>query len=553
MFPDAPRLLLPPVRPGLAAVLCTLLAGGCGYISDKELAARMDLDGDGVPRPEDCDDNDPDVGVLRWYPDTDRDGFGDPEADMEESCVQRAGMVSTADDCDDSDASVNPDAEEICNFVDDDCNGAADDNAVDPSLWYYDGDDDGLGDRALTTRACAAPEGFVPLGGDCDDSDPSITEGRLWYADGDGDGWGDPVTTVVSCEGPPGHTRRAGDCDDGDPTIHPNAFELCDDDNRDEDCDGAADDADSSVVEASQSVFYEDADGDGYGSATATRRLCDPVDGVVENRDDCDDLDPSITTDQCPWIAVDAGSVATCGIRGDHRVQCWGEDSIADAVPEGIFREVAVGLTHACAVGVDDEVQCWGALECDAAGTSESLETLETQVANTCGLTSQGALICWNGGVEYRLARTDQDFTAVVSGTSHTCGLLEDGSVTCLGNCYSGECAEQAGPYAELAAGWRVSCALTETGEAECWGIVGSLAAPPGPLSHLDGYGELFCALSLNGDASCWTRDGQSFTVPGVGFVDIAVGAAHACGLDLDGTITCVGDDSYGQLQVPGG
>ena len=82
------------------------------------------------------------------------------------------GMAAVAyggTDCDDNNAQVNPLATEVCDGVDNDCNGLVDDAAVDPSTWYLDGDGDGFGDDERTAEACEAPAAHVGVGGDCDD------------------------------------------------------------------------------------------------------------------------------------------------------------------------------------------------------------------------------------------------------------------------------------------------------------------------------------------------------------------------------------------------
>ncbi|MDH5676548.1 MAG: putative metal-binding motif-containing protein [Myxococcales bacterium] len=61
-----------------------------------------------------------------WYADGDGDGFGDPDASSM-SCEQPAGFVADSTDCDDSSEDVHPEATESCNAADDDCSGAADD------------------------------------------------------------------------------------------------------------------------------------------------------------------------------------------------------------------------------------------------------------------------------------------------------------------------------------------------------------------------------------------------------------------------------------------
>ncbi len=53
-----------------------------------------------------------------------------------------------------------------------------------------------------------------------------------------------------------------GDCDDANGDIHPDATEVCDDADTDEDCDGLADDADDSVDLAGGVDWYADADAD---------------------------------------------------------------------------------------------------------------------------------------------------------------------------------------------------------------------------------------------------------------------------------------------------
>ncbi|MBN2493817.1 MAG: hypothetical protein JXR96_04430 [Deltaproteobacteria bacterium] len=79
---------------------------------------------------QDCDgqtDEDPD---LLWYFDSDGDGYGDP-ATAVSFCVRPSGMVADGTDCDDGERSVHPDAREICNNADDDCDGIVDDGLAD--------------------------------------------------------------------------------------------------------------------------------------------------------------------------------------------------------------------------------------------------------------------------------------------------------------------------------------------------------------------------------------------------------------------------------------
>ena len=93
----------------------------------------------------DCDDADTALNpATPWYRDADSDGFGDAEATTT-ACEQPSGYLSWGLDCDDADASVSPLAYEVCNGVDDDCDGSVDDQKLDID-WYADLDGDGYGD-----------------------------------------------------------------------------------------------------------------------------------------------------------------------------------------------------------------------------------------------------------------------------------------------------------------------------------------------------------------------------------------------------------------------
>lgn len=82
------------------------------FINDGQLASRMDVDGDGVPRPEDCNDRDPSITTLKWYLDSDDDGYGAGTAVS--ACTKPLGHVARAGDCNDDDKSINPDTGEDC-------------------------------------------------------------------------------------------------------------------------------------------------------------------------------------------------------------------------------------------------------------------------------------------------------------------------------------------------------------------------------------------------------------------------------------------------------
>ena len=79
------------------------------------------------------------TGSLTWFYDDDGDGYGDINITML-SCSQPADYVANSDDCDDLDPMENPDADEVCDWEDNNCNGILDDNAIDGTVWYIDAD-----------------------------------------------------------------------------------------------------------------------------------------------------------------------------------------------------------------------------------------------------------------------------------------------------------------------------------------------------------------------------------------------------------------------------
>ena len=74
-------------------------------------------------------------------------------------------------DCDDSRPAVHPGAPEVCNGLDDDCNGRIDDG-LPTSTFYLDGDHDGFG-GSVSVQACGPPPGYLANNGDCNDFDPN--------------------------------------------------------------------------------------------------------------------------------------------------------------------------------------------------------------------------------------------------------------------------------------------------------------------------------------------------------------------------------------------
>jgi hypothetical protein len=282
-------------------------ANAAVYPGATELCNGLDDDCDGFIDPDSASD------ALTWYADTDMDSVGDA-ASTAPGCTAPVGYVGDSTDCDDAVAPTYPGAPELCNGVDDDCDGTIDpDSSTDALTWYADADGDSYGDAAATAVSCAEPAGFLADKTDCDDTSAAVYPGATeycngvdddcdgvvdpdssldaltWYADTDGDTYGDVSTTTLACSEPSGFVADDLDCNDADAAVNPAATEVCDAGDVDEDCDGLSDDADPSVDSSTWFDWYVDADGDTYGDPAVWVGSCEAPAGYISDNTDCDD------------------------------------------------------------------------------------------------------------------------------------------------------------------------------------------------------------------------------------------------------------------------
>lgn len=272
-----------------------LLALAC--LSPLDVEVLIDNDQDGFYASDDCDETDPTVfpgaeeicdgldndcdgeidedGLTRFYPDLDGDGYGDASSAGEEDCGVEPDRATNNADCNDADIDVNPNADEVCDGVDNNCDGQVDEpEAVDALTWYPDEDADGFGDPLEGLRTCEPEDSWVLDDQDCDDVDPAVNpdatevcngldddcdgdvdlnavDAPTWFLDADSDGYGDSGSPLAACEQPSAYVSDDTDCDDAVDTTYPGAAEQPVD-GVDSDCDGTE-------------ICYEDQDGDTWG------------------------------------------------------------------------------------------------------------------------------------------------------------------------------------------------------------------------------------------------------------------------------------------------
>ncbi len=299
---------------------------------------------------DDCDeeiDESSAIDALTWYDDADGDGFGDALS-ATIACELPLGAVANGSDCDDTDATINPDAWERCGGGDEDCDGTTDESdAINASTWTVDADTDGHGAiGGRTTVGCEEPPGFAATDDDCDDTDPTVnpSAAETWYDgantncdagsdfDADSDGWGSADHDAeVAAEG----LVDIGDCDDTDAAVNPGATETWYD-NIDSDCDGGND---------------NDADSDGWDSEDHGGEDCDDGDATI-NPDGVDTWYDGVDTD------CDRASDYDADADG-YDSDAWGGDDCDDENPQ-----VSPAVADTWYDGVD--TNCDGASDYDA-------------------------------------------------------------------------------------------------------------------------------------------------------------------------------------------
>ncbi len=406
---------------------------------------------------DDCDDDDPEVfkGQFEicdgkdnncngdvdeveqqapWYKDADGDGYGDPESTPTFSCYRVPGRVLSQNDCDDSQKTINPNATEICDGLDNDCDGEA--NAPVGINDFEDDDRDGVPDEACGGTDCddtdpRTSEGAVEVcdhvDNDCDGKVDEETVQNIWYLDEDGDGWGVVLgSALASCDPIVGRAINFGDCDDTDRDVYPGRTEYCD--GVDEDCDGQIDEGsavhckrDNAVTSCGHgacSIYscvpgFADENAETADGCEAEAALPEPLgpcstNSECNNGNLCDGFEACIGGQCYPGTAINCGASATV-IEGDVQIQT-GQDLQAlksiqmvtgDVFIVGTNLVNLIGLESLQVIGGDLQIRNNNLLKRLSGSALSGLQTVGGDVV-----------------IENNLALTDVDLPALLAVTS---------------------------------------------------------------------------------------------------------------------------------------
>ena len=321
---------------------------------------------DGVDN--DCDgktDEDNAKGCTVYYVDSDGDGYG-KNSELRCACDSNAEYVTDrGGDCNDANTDIRPLAPEVCNLIDDNCDGTVDEpGTIGCGLFFRDADQDGYGVTTDAKCLCTATYPYTSLaGGDCNDNNTAVNpdgnevcdkidndcDGQVdgntaadctyFYVDADQDGFGNQNTQNCLCEPKaPWNTLNGGDCNDTNPIAFPGAQEICVP--GDENCNG--------IVNENGALgcanFYKDEDKDGFGTGEF-QCLCKPEFPFNSlQTGDCYDQNDIARPGQANWFNQHRGD-------GSYDYNCDGNQERESAIAGGNCSDDLLGFCSATQKG----------------------------------------------------------------------------------------------------------------------------------------------------------------------------------------------------------
>jgi hypothetical protein len=191
------------------------------------------------------------------------------------------------------------------------------------------------------------------------------------------------------------------------------------------------------------------------------------------------------------FAAVRVGGSASCGIKTDRTVWCWGHNGAGnlgiigadtirvptrlDNAPPLVDLSLSVDGSHSCGITTDGTAYCWGDNSRGQLGTGDRLASPTP-----------------------RLVQTSEKFLSITAGYLHTCGVTVNGAILCwgitwygrMGNGQPGSASEginipspaaTTALFKSVSAGFSHTCAVSVSGDVYCWGQAnaGQAGSPP--------------------------------------------------------------------------
>ncbi len=544
-----------------------------------------------VSNSQDCDDERAEINPNTvWFKDSDSDGYTDGTTRI--SCLQPQGYVLYAmvGDCNDNNPNIKPGATEICDGIDNDCDGEIDEGVL--LVFYKDADSDGYTDGAVQV-ACGptSPYNLTTITLlDCDDSVASIYPGaplncnngkdndcsghiETWFwEDRDSDTWTTSVSTCANTM-PAGFTSvsKPEDCDDLNPDVNPGTIWY-----KDADFDGyypvggsqvsctdpypenstyavlsPGDCDDNNANLNPETIWYKDADFDGYYPEGGSQVSCtDPYPEnstyAVLSPEDCDDNNANLNPGTIWYKDADfdgyypvGGSQVSCTDpypdNSTYAVLSPGDCDDSNSSINPGQTEVCDGIDNNCAGGIDE-----GFEPCSA----PSNLTYFFVSADTVGLR-------WQDN-----SPNEQGFVVEVS----TDSLFSNPQIqTFSANTTEGyitSLQEKTTYY------FRVY-AFNSTGNTAYSNIISATTSSiyfEGAIQISSG-GYHTCAVKTDNSLWCWGRNeygqlGNGTTAPSsapvqimaTGVSQVSLGWWHTCAIKTDNSLWCWGWNEFGQL-----